>query len=102
MSAASLLKTRARPTNQPSSMPPSTPASLMTAPPSGARLPRSSRRPPAGLHGARHGGGDAGGLFGQRLPGAGEAVAVEQPGFKQLADDHRQPALGVDIDHRVS
>ena len=40
-------------------------------------------------------------LFRERLTGAGHAAAVEQARVEQLAHDHRQAALGVDVDHRV-
>src|ERR671914_39904 len=50
--SCSLSNTRARPTNRLSTIPVSTPASLSTAPPSGATLPDSRRSPPVGLNGA--------------------------------------------------
>ena len=94
ISAASLSKTRARPVNRPSTMPPSTPASLMTAPPSGARLPRSSRSPPVGLNGAVSGWitspSGAGGASRATCPASVSPVQVRQspsrqPGVEQLA-----------------
>ena len=106
----SLLKTRARPRNTPSCSPPSMPAIFSTAPPSGARLPCSSRSPPVSLYGLATGwitspSGcrriEPADLLGERLAGAGERLAVEQAGLEQLLDDHLQTALGVDVDHRV-
>jgi hypothetical protein len=50
----------------------------------------------------RRGRGQPGDLSGERLARAGDAVAIEQPGAEQLGDDHRQAALGVDVDHRIT
>src|SRR6202162_5609261 len=104
ISAASPSKTRARPVNRPSCMSPSTPASVITAPTSGARVPvrLERRRQRVDLLAVRRGRGQPGDLPGQGLAGAGDAVTVEHPGIEQLADDHRQAALGVDVDHRVT
>src|SRR5208337_5597915 len=45
---------------------------------------------------------ETGDLLRERLAGTGDAVAVEQARGEELAHDHRESALRVDVDHRVT
>ena len=110
MSADSPSNTRARPVNFPSTMPRSTPATFRMAPPSGARLPCSRRRPPVGLNGPVDRVHDLAvgrrrveplDLLGERLAGARERRPVERAGCEQLLHDDGDAADRVDVDHRV-
>jgi len=89
-------------------MPPSTPASRAAVggevaaeqPQAAGRLERRSQR--VDHLAVRRGRGQPGDLPGERLSGAGEAVAVQQAGVEQLPDDHRQAAVRIDVNHRIT
>lgn len=92
-----------------SSSPPSTPASLRIAEKSGevaAQHAQSAGRLVGLGDGIDHlavdrRGAEALDLLGQRLAGAGQDVAVQQPGIEQFAHDHLDAARGIDVDHGI-
>ncbi len=106
IAARSPSKTRAVPSKTSESKP----ADFTTAP-SGASEPLRMVMPPVrwiGVDIARttlpstSGGRDVGEVLGHRLPGDGEAVAVQQTGIQQRAHDDGHAADPVDVGHHVA